>query len=77
VQMTLGKPELEIVAPLIELEPWQVVDLGFQVNAPLERTWSCVEESGDPCGTCRGCRSRDAAFMQAAKPDPAKPARRA
>jgi len=77
VQMTLGKPELEILAPLIELEPWQVVDLGFQVNAPLERTWSCVEESGDPCGTCRGCRSRDAAFMQAAKPDPGKPARRA
>ena len=76
VQMTLGKPDLDIVAPLIELEPWQVVDLGFQVGAPLERTWGCVEESGDPCGTCRGCRSRDAAFMQAAKPDPSKPVRR-
>jgi hypothetical protein len=76
VQMTLGKPELEVVAPLVELEPWQVVDLGFQVGAPLERTWNCIEETGDPCGTCRGCRSRDAAFMQAAKPDPSKPARR-
>lgn len=76
VQMTLGRPDLEIVAPLIELEPWQVVDLGFQVNAPLDRTWSCVDDVGDACGTCRGCRSRDAAFMQAAKPDPSKPVRK-
>lgn len=72
LQMTLGRPELRVIAPLIEMELWQVVDLGFQVNAPLDRTWSCVDEHGDPCNACRGCRSRDAAFMQAAKPDPLK-----
>lgn len=72
VQMTLGRPELRVVAPLLEMELWQAVDLGFQVNAPLERTWSCVDDHGDPCNACRGCRSRDAAFMQAAKPDPLK-----
>ena len=77
LQLTLDRPELEVVAPLLELEPWQVVDLGFQVNAPLDRTWSCNEEAADPCGACRGCRARDAAFMQAAKPDPIKAARRA
>ena len=75
VQMTLDRPGLSVVAPLLEMELWQVVDLGFQVNAPLDRTWSCVDEHGDPCNACRGCRSRDAAFMQAAKPDPLKLAR--
>ncbi|MDB5325366.1 MAG: queC [Phycisphaerales bacterium] len=72
LQMTLGRPDLRVVAPLLELELWQVVDLGFQTNAPLDHTWSCVDEHGDPCNACRGCRSRDAAFMQAAKPDPLK-----
>jgi 7-cyano-7-deazaguanine synthase in queuosine biosynthesis len=65
-------PELEIQAPLLELDPWQVVDLGYQVAAPFDRTWSCLEESGDPCWACRGCRSRELAFQQAAKPDPLK-----
>ena len=72
VQMTLGQNDLRVHAPLLEFEPWQVVDLGFQTNAPLDRTWSCVDEQGDPCNACRGCRQRDAAFMQAAKPDPLK-----
>jgi 7-cyano-7-deazaguanine synthase len=75
-QLTLGRPELELHAPLLELEMWQVIDLGYQVNAPLDRTWSCIEDHADPCGTCRGCRERDSAFMQAAKPDPMKPQKR-
>jgi 7-cyano-7-deazaguanine synthase len=76
VQLTLGRPELEIQTPLLELDAWQVIDLGFQVNAPLDKTWSCVEDQAGACGACRGCRARDAAFMQAAKPDPMKPARK-
>jgi len=61
---------LSVVAPLLELDPWQVIDVGFQVNAPFDRTWSCLEGGADPCVTCRGCRAREAAFQQAAKPDP-------
>ena len=70
VQMPCAQAELEVVTPLLELEPWQVVDLGFQVAAPLERTWSCDGDGPEPCWTCRGCRAREAAFVQAAKPDP-------
>jgi 7-cyano-7-deazaguanine synthase len=72
IQMPCDQPELELQAPLLELEAWQVVDLGFQVGAPFERTWSCVGDGPEPCWACRGCRSREAAFQQAAKPDPGR-----
>ena len=77
VQMPCAQTELEVVAPLLELEPWQVVDLGFNVAAPLDRTWSCEGDGPDPCQACRGCRARDAAFQQAAKPDPLRGAKAA
>lgn len=76
VQIPCGQTELEIVAPLLELEAWQVVDTGFQVAAPLDRTWSCMEEGPDPCWSCRSCRAREAAFQQAAKPDPMRQVKR-
>jgi 7-cyano-7-deazaguanine synthase len=70
VQLPCDQPELDIVAPLLELDAWQVVDVGHQVGAPLDRGWSCSEESPDPCWACRGCRLREAALQQAGKPDP-------
>jgi len=76
VQIPCGLAEIEIVTPLLELQAWQVVDLGFQVAVPFERTWSCQHEASDPCWTCRSCREREAAFVQAAKPDPLRAAKR-
>jgi len=76
IQIPCGLGELEILAPLLELEPWQVVDVGFQVGAPLERTWSCSEETNEPCWSCRGCRGREAAFQQAGKGDPLRVVRK-
>ncbi|HEX4124774.1 MAG TPA: 7-cyano-7-deazaguanine synthase, partial [Tepidisphaeraceae bacterium] len=61
---------------LLELEAWQVVDLGFQVSAPLERTWSCEDTGTEACWACRGCRARESAFQQAGKPDPLRTSRR-
>lgn len=76
IQLPLQQPDLELMAPLLELEPWQVVDVGFQVAAPFDRTWSCVEESSEPCWACPGCRGREAAFIQAGKPDPLRVVRK-
>jgi 7-cyano-7-deazaguanine synthase len=70
IQMPCAQPDLELMTPLLELETWQAVDLGVQVAAPLERTWSCMEDGSEPCWACRGCRAREAAFTQAGKPDP-------
>jgi 7-cyano-7-deazaguanine synthase in queuosine biosynthesis len=76
LNLPCGMPELNIEAPLLELEPWQVVDIGFNAGAPFERTWSCQENGPEPCGACPGCRARDAAFQQAGKPDPLRGARK-
>lgn len=76
IQLPCGQPDLTIENPLMELEPWQVVDVGFQVNAPFERTWSCLEDSSEPCWACRDCRAREAAFVQSGKPDPMRAVKR-
>ena len=76
IQLPCGQKELEVLTPLLELELWQVVDIGYQVSAPFDRTWSCMEETSEPCWACRGCRSREAAFQQAGKPDPIRVARK-
>jgi len=76
LQLPCQQHDLSIEAPLLELEPWQVVDLGIQTAAPLDRTWSCNEIGAEPCWACTGCRAREAAFQQAAKPDPLKTTRK-
>lgn len=76
IQLPCSLPELEVLMPLLEMEEWQVIDLGFQVATPFDRTWSCVEESGEPCWACRGCRQRELAFQQAGKADPLRVVRK-
>ncbi len=76
IQLPCNQTELTVETPLLELEPWQVIDVGFQAAAPLERTWSCSEGGNEPCWACAGCRSREAAFQQAGKADPLRGARR-
>jgi 7-cyano-7-deazaguanine synthase len=76
LNLPCGLAELDVVAPLLELEQWQVIDVGTQAGAPFEKTWSCVEELSDPCWACRGCRARQSAFQQAGKPDPLRTARK-
>jgi len=76
VQIPCGIKELEIVTPLLELEPWQVIEVGFNVSAPFEKTWSCLEETSEPCWACPGCRAREKAFQQAGKVDPMRLAKR-
>jgi 7-cyano-7-deazaguanine synthase len=76
MQMPCNQPELMVEMPLLELEPWQVIDVGFQASAPFEKTWTCTEGGSEPCWACRACRSREAAFQQAAKADPLRVVRK-
>jgi len=76
VQMPCAQAELSLEMPLLELEAWQVVDVGSQAGVPFDRTWSCERPGPDPCWACAGCRSREAAFQRAAKPDPLRVVRK-
>lgn len=73
LQLPCKQPELDLATPILELEAWQVIEVAQQVQAPLDRTWSCTEQTPEPCNACRGCRQRQAAFQQAAKLDPLTP----
>jgi hypothetical protein len=71
LQLPCNRPDLDITAPILELDLWQVVDLASQLDTPLELTWSCQTSTTPlPCGLCPPCKSRQAAFARAAKPDP-------
>lgn len=70
IQMPCGLADFEVVTPLLELESWQVVDLGVQVGAAFDKSWSCEQDTAEPCFACPGCRMREASFEQAAKADP-------
>lgn len=76
IQLPCGQGEIELMLPLLELEPWQVVDVGYQAGAPMEKTWSCTADSAEPCWACRGCRGRESAFQQAGKTDPLRVVKR-
>ncbi len=69
IQIPCGIKDLELVTPLLELETWQVIDVGFNVSAPFEKTWSCLEDTGEPCWACAGCRAREKSFQMAGKVD--------
>lgn len=71
--ITLGtKPEtqVEIVTPVIAMQKSEIVELGQELKAPFELTWSCYRESEQACGDCDSCALRLRAFRAAGVKDP-------
>jgi 7-cyano-7-deazaguanine synthase len=66
------KPEtsIEIRTPVIEMKKSEIVLRGLELDAPLELTWSCYQESELACGNCDSCALRLRAFRQAGVADP-------
>jgi 7-cyano-7-deazaguanine synthase len=60
-----------IRTPLIELSKADIVRLGVERGAPLDRTWSCYRGDTAPCGRCDACRLRARGFAEAGVDDPA------
>jgi len=63
--------KVTLVAPLVNLNKAQVVELGLSLNVPYELTWSCYEGGEQPCETCGTCIDRAAAFAANGAVDPA------
>jgi 7-cyano-7-deazaguanine synthase len=68
---------IEIVTPLIAKRKVEIVQLGLELNAPLDLTWSCYGREDEACGQCDSCILRLRAFAAAGVDDPISYAGRA
>ena len=67
---TRPETHIQIHTPVINLKKSQIVQRGIALNAPLELSWSCYQESERACGNCDSCALRLRAFREAGVPDP-------
>lgn len=53
--------KVTITAPFCAMSKAQIIELGKELGAPLEWTWSCYRGEETPCGNCGACRSLEEA----------------
>ena len=61
---------IRITTPLISLKKSRIIQLGLELKAPLDLTWSCYKREDRACGTCDSCVLRLRAFQEAGAADP-------
>ncbi len=62
---TRPESKIEVVAPLVKMRKAEIVRLGVELGAPLDRTWSCYESEDLACGRCESCKLRRKGFREA------------
>jgi 7-cyano-7-deazaguanine synthase len=67
---TRPETRIEIATPVIAMRKSEIVRRGFELGAPLDRTWSCYQFDDEACGVCDSCRLRMRAFAEAGIADP-------
>lgn len=67
---TRPETRIEIQTPVIHIRKSEIVRRGMELNAPLEKTWSCYQSDEEACGVCDSCRLRLKAFAEAGYADP-------
>jgi len=61
---------IQIVTPLIGLRKAEIVQLGLELGAPFDLTWSCYSREDAACGVCESCVLRLRAFAAVGICDP-------
>lgn len=61
---------INVIAPIVNMNKAQVVGKGLELNVPYELTWSCYEGGDKACGRCGTCLQRLDAFKQNGVEDP-------
>jgi 7-cyano-7-deazaguanine synthase len=56
-------------APLVNATKTEIVLEALRLGVPVATTWSCYTGGERPCGVCDSCRIRDAALIEAGRPD--------
>ena len=59
----------QLWAPLVEWSKTKIVQEALRLGVPIADTWSCYSGGHAPCGLCDSCRIRDAALLDAGRPD--------
>jgi 7-cyano-7-deazaguanine synthase len=59
----------QLWAPLVEWSKTRIVEEALRLQVPVGDTWSCYSGGDTPCGVCDSCRIRDAALLEAGRPD--------
>lgn len=62
--------DIEIKAPLINMNKEDIVIKGDEVNAPMNLSYSCYVGAEKHCGICESCKRRKRAFTKAKIIDP-------
>lgn len=62
--------KLSLHRPFVNLTKADLVEIGLQVKAPMEYTWSCYAGREKHCGKCGTCVERKEAFALAKATDP-------
>ncbi len=57
--------DIEIKAPLIDMDKTEIVQKGEEVNAPMNLSYSCYNGKKEHCGRCESCKRRKRAFINA------------
>ena len=53
---------IKLWTPLIDLNKEEIIEMAFDNNVPIEKTWSCYLGGSTPCGKCDSCRIRIKAY---------------
>ena len=70
IQAGTKEGNIRIKTPLIALKKVEIVQLGMELNAPFDLTWSCYSREDRACGSCDSCALRLRAFAAAGVSDP-------
>ena len=70
IQVGTKEGKISVKTPLISMSKKEIVEKSFELNAPLEHTWSCYEREDTACGECDSCALRLRGFQMANKNDP-------
>lgn len=60
---------VQLWAPLVHWSKTRIVQEALRLGVPIATTWSCYVGGEQPCGVCDSCRIRDAALIEAGRPD--------
>lgn len=62
-------PDFVLLTPYLNLSKTDIARIGYTLNVPYGKTWTCYEGGEVHCGLCGACQERKEAFRDAGVPD--------